>query len=70
MIDKAKSVPCTDCLGSFPVIVMQFDHVRGDKDQNIADTIRRGWSLTRIRKEIDKCEVVCANCHAIRTWGT
>jgi hypothetical protein len=25
------------------------------------------WSLDMIKKEIDKCEVRCSNCHKIRT---
>lgn len=67
LIDERRSVPCKDCEETFPVYVMQFDHVIGTKEQNVADTIRLGWSLDRIKREIEKCEVVCANCHAIRT---
>jgi len=70
MIDEARSIPCTDCKGEFPAVVMQFDHVNGNKEMNVADTIRGGWSMSRIQKEMNKCEVVCANCHAIRTWVT
>lgn len=54
--------PCTDC-GETDIVVLEFDHVSGEKDQNISDAIRRGWSLARLFKEIEKCEVRCANCH-------
>ena len=61
----AKAVPCTDCGVEHPYYVMHFDHVRGEKIRNLADT--RSWSFARVRAEIAKCEVVCANCHAERT---
>lgn len=62
-----KSKPCLDCGVSYPHYVMQFDHVRGKKMFNIAD--RHKWtSLARIQGEVEKCEVVCANCHSARTY--
>jgi hypothetical protein len=30
--------------------------------------IHDGFSWAAIKKEILKCEVVCANCHRIRTY--
>jgi hypothetical protein len=63
----AKDVPCTDCGNRYPSYVMQFDHL-GDKKFDIATAVQQGWiSLKRLRREIAKCEVVCANCHAERT---
>jgi hypothetical protein len=59
--------PCADCRQFFPYFVLQFDHVGDDKEFNIGDANRRGYSMKRIIAEIQKCEVVCANCHAIRT---
>ena len=56
----------TDCGGTFHPAAMQWDHVGTDKTINIADVIRIGWSQRRILTEIDKCELVCANC-AVRT---
>lgn len=57
--------PCTDCGRVFPPEVMQWDHLPGT--QKLADV-----SLIRSRDailgEIAKCELVCANCHAIRTF--
>lgn len=60
--------PCTDCGVRFPHYVMDFDHTHGTKVANVSVLARRGASLERISAEIDKCELVCANCHRARTW--
>lgn len=54
--------PCVDCGESDPIL-LEFDHVKDKKVMNISDTIYNQWSIKRIQKEIDKCEVRCANCH-------
>ena len=66
-VDKLKDAPCTDCKVKYPPYVMHWDHVRGTKRENIADTVRRKWSVASIKKELAKCELVCANCQAERT---
>lgn len=66
-IRAAKDRPCADCGVAYPYYVMQFDHLDSStKDFNIGP---RGSTLgkARLRSEIEKCEVVCANCHAERT---
>lgn len=66
---EAKEVPCTDCGVQYPPHVMQFDHVRGVKLFDIGSRAGQGTvSLATLRAEIAKCEVVCANCHAERTY--
>lgn len=62
-----KNSPCLDCDGEFPPYVMEFDHVRGRKILAISTMVSRSFSLDAIRKEIAKCDVVCANCHRERT---
>lgn len=57
--------PCVDC-GEADPVVLEFDHVQGAKDGNIADQLS-SWSLARLLREIEKCEVCCANCHRRRT---
>lgn len=57
---------CTDC-GEKNHIVLDFDHLR-DKKYNISRMIHDGFSWAAIKKEMAKCEVVCANCHRIRTY--
>ena len=66
-IDDAKSVPCQDCGDSYPSYVMDFDHIGEDKEYLISTMVVRQCSLSKIQKEIDKCEVVCSNCHRVRT---
>jgi hypothetical protein len=58
---------CVDCGESDP-LVLDCDH-KGEvpKEFNIADMIGRGYGADRIRKEIDKCDVRCANCHRRKT---
>lgn len=65
IVDYLKANPCVDC-GENDFIVLEFDH-KGDKKFNLADAARRGYSLKTIKREIEKCDVVCANCHRRRT---
>ena len=56
--------PCADC-GETNPLVLEFDHLR-DKCFNIGSALPyRNWKS--ILAEIEKCEVVCANCHRVRT---
>jgi hypothetical protein len=57
--------PCVDCKCS-DIRCLEFDHIRGDKEFCISLAVRDMYSLERIQKEIEKCEVRCANCHKIR----
>lgn len=66
VLQAIKAVPCADCGIKYPYYVMQFDHLR-EKDFVIATASRMVYSLDRILEETEKCEVVCANCHAERT---
>jgi hypothetical protein len=66
-IDTLKDVPCSDCGGRFISAVMEFDHVpeRGAKSFVISAGLSKAWEL--VLEEIKKCDVVCANCHRVRT---
>lgn len=57
---------CIDC-GEFDPIVLDFDHVRGDKIGNIADMVHKAFSINTIKEEIRKCHVRCSNCHRKKT---
>ena len=62
------STPCMDCKILYPYYVMDFDHVRGRKHKNVMELIPT-LSKKKIDEEIAKCEIVCSNCHRIRTHG-
>lgn len=64
---KAKDVPCKDCGMSYPSYVMDFDHVHGQKVNNVGNMARDGVT-SKLLDEMAKCDVVCANCHRIRTY--
>lgn len=67
-IDELKSNPCMDCGRDFPPYVMHFDH----RDSSLkVRGIGNMWSysMSKILQEIEKCDLVCSNCHAIRTWN-
>jgi hypothetical protein len=57
--------PCADC-GETDVVVLEFDHVRGKKLANVSAMVRDAETW-RLEEEMEKCEVVCANCHRRRT---
>ena len=60
--------PCTDCglyFYDYPE-VLEFDH-EGNKEFTISDYARQDKVLEEVINEIGKCELVCANCHRIRT---
>jgi len=57
---------CADC-GITNPIVLELDHVSDDKRSNVSDLIRSDYGWSTIVTEVHKCEVVCRNCHAIRT---
>lgn len=57
---------CQDC-GTSDIRVLEFDHLR-DKKQAIANMVAKGTAVKTVAKEIVKCEIVCANCHRIRTY--
>lgn len=60
--DHLASNPCVDC-GEVDPVVLEFDHVRGDKSFNLSEVARRALHIDTILLEISKCEVRCANCH-------
>jgi hypothetical protein len=61
--------PCNDC-GEKDPLVLDFDHVRGKKKANISKLIAHGSSITKLKIEMAKCVVRCANCHRRRSAET
>lgn len=67
LVRAAKDRPCADCGQHYPWFVMDLDHVRGEKRQNVSVLVAQGVSARTLVTEIAKCDVVCANCHRKRT---
>jgi hypothetical protein len=63
--DYLKEHPCVDC-GEKDPIVLEFDHFR-DKEYDISSMVHKSISIKKIKSEIDKCEIRCANCHRRKT---
>ncbi len=66
MVVEAKSRPCADCRIQYPYYVMDFDHRDGDLKEFSLNSVHR-VTKRAILREIEKCDVVCANCHRERT---
>ena len=68
LVDSLKNRPCHDCGGVFPLECMDFDHVLPKAKAGYGmKTMVVSWSKKRIHAEAAKCDIVCANCHRIRT---
>jgi hypothetical protein len=62
-----ESNPCTDCEQFYHYSQMDFDHI-DLKKQNIAKLVNSEASIKTIKQEMAKCQLVCSNCHRLRTW--
>jgi len=56
---------CADC-GEKDNEVLTFDHISGEKRDNVSDMVRQGFAIKTIALEIEKTDVVCFNCHMKR----
>jgi formate-dependent nitrite reductase cytochrome c552 subunit len=68
LLDELRDRPCADCGHRFPPCAMDFDH-RDPASKRSAVTRMIGRAGTaRILEEVAKCDIVCANCHRLRTF--
>src|SRR4051812_3197627 len=65
--DIKANTPCKDCGVQYPYYVMDFDHLSKDLKLNDINYLSSTGRIGALKKEIVKCEVVCANCHRKRT---
>jgi hypothetical protein len=68
VLDHLLARPCADC-GEADPVVLEFDHVRGEKRADISRLVRHAAAAATLDAEIAKCDVVCMNCHRRRTRG-
>ncbi len=68
LVRAAKRGPCMDCGGVFPPEAMDFDHRDpSSKIMAVGDLLNSTTQWGRVESEIKKCDLVCANCHRLRT---
>ena len=68
IVDKVKSGPCSDCGNKFNPWQMDLDHRPGtNKILRISKMVSDACGFNNLKKEIAKCDLVCANCHRQRT---
>ena len=65
LVSYLKEHPCVDC-GESNILVLEFDH-QENKEECISKIVGSSHSLNRLKEEIEKCKVRCANCHRIKT---
>jgi hypothetical protein len=65
IVEYLREHPCVDC-GETDIVVLEFDHI-AEKVANISAYAGGGRTWARVKAEIDKCEVRCANCHRRKT---
>lgn len=58
---------CIDCGYREHSEALDFDHVNGEKKFNVSRALNNMTSWVKIKREVAKCEVRCANCHRIAT---
>lgn len=74
-INGIKSKPCADCGGTFDPVCMDFDHRPGEvklfpiaKGAELFYRKKTTSRMSLLLAEIAKCDIVCANCHRLRTY--
>ena len=71
LIKTYEGTPCMDCGNVFSFCVMDFDH-RPDETKDFSIGKRGTYKMTeetliKLQKEVAKCDLVCSNCHRLRT---
>lgn len=57
-----RGLSCEMC-GESHIACFDFHHEGGDKNLNVSRMASQLWSVNKIMEELEKCRVLCANCH-------
>lgn len=57
---------CSVCGYNTHAAALDFNHINGDKKFSISQDLKK--AMSKLMAEIDKCEILCANCHRIHTY--
>jgi NADPH-dependent glutamate synthase beta subunit-like oxidoreductase len=67
--DMKESSGCVDCKEKYPHYMLEFDHLPEFEKSGSPTQLMQTHSWSKAMDEMEKCEIVCANCHKIRTWS-
>ena len=65
--DIKSKTPCADCGNIYHFAAMDFDHIEGGKIADVSTLVNKAMR-TALMAELKKCELVCSNCHRVRTY--
>lgn len=68
IVREQRQRPCFDCGGAFPIEVMEFDHRQPAEKRYLVSQMAGRVKLATLLDEIAKCDIVCTNCHRVRTY--
>lgn len=69
IFELKKATACADCGFRYHPCVMDFDHLdQTRKTKSVSDLAKHGSTRT-LERELQHCELVCANCHRMRTFN-
>ena len=63
-----ENTPCMDCDVQYPSYVMDFDHRDPSEKLLKVSSVTMFTSFEKLKQEMEKCDIVCANCHRVRTF--
>jgi hypothetical protein len=58
---------CVDCKGEFLPVVFDFDH-KNPEEKSFKISGKAIYRWNEIKKELDKCDLRCSNCHRLRHY--
>ncbi len=62
-----EGIPCSDCGEVFPARVMHWDHLPEYEKKGDISVMVQSRTRAVVLQELKKCELVCSNCHVMRT---
>jgi hypothetical protein len=68
ILQEEKKKPCADCGKEFHFAAMDFDHREDEVKIREVSDLKNFSSEKKLREEISKCDVVCSNCHRVRSY--
>lgn len=66
LVEALTGACCAACHIDDP-LVLEMDHVRGEKYRNVSFLVHNGYPLDTVKAEAAKCQILCANCHRRKT---